>query len=133
MRVGMHMVLRDVTPTILQTLCVKGTGWKKIHRFYLTISTDFYFGLELTNLDESDGLRLLAETLTTEIEAVFTDKTSLVSAKAAVNECIQSASEILLERLEMLTTDGYPFRTFLDEKTKQRRVSFGRLSGLKFP
>jgi hypothetical protein len=36
-----------------------------------------------TYLDETDSSRLFAEALTAEIEAVFTDKTSLVSAEAA--------------------------------------------------
>jgi hypothetical protein len=36
------------------------------------------------DLDETDGSRLLTEALTAQIEAVFTDETSLVSAKATV-------------------------------------------------
>lgn len=39
-----------------------------------------------TNLDKTDGSRLLAEALTAEIEAILANKASLVGAEAAVNE-----------------------------------------------
>lgn len=50
----------------------------------------------VTNLDKSDCLRLLAETLAAKIEAVFTDKTSLVGTKPAVTHPV-SYHELLLE------------------------------------
>jgi len=43
-------------------------------------------------LDKSNGLRLLAEALTTKIEAVFTDKTSLVGAKPALTTTLSELS-----------------------------------------
>lgn len=43
-----------------------------------------------THLDESDGSRLLTETLTAEVDTVLADETSLVGAEAAVDEEIPS-------------------------------------------
>lgn len=40
---------------------------------------------KITDLDETDGSSLLTEALTAEIKAVFTNETSLVGAKAAVD------------------------------------------------
>lgn len=125
--IGMHMVLTgnryyNYTPNSAS----KGPNEKQFSPTLDNPSTlVFTLGLEITNLDKSNGLRLLAEALTTKIEAVFTDKTSLVGAKPAVEGVHPvSHSKLLLERPEMLTTDDYPFQTFLDVKTKLRRVSF---------
>lgn len=43
-----------------------------------------------THLEETDSGRLLAEALTAEVEAVFADKTSLVSTHTAMNVDVQS-------------------------------------------
>jgi hypothetical protein len=44
------------------------------HRSYLAV------------LDKADGVRLLAEALTADVEAILADHTSVVSADAAVSE-----------------------------------------------
>lgn len=75
-----------------QTFHVKCGQMKKIklHRFCLAISTrSLYVNGQQQTSDESNGFSLLAEALATEIEAVFTDKTSLMGAEAAVDGCTQ--------------------------------------------
>jgi hypothetical protein len=69
-----------------------------LHRFYNKITEASYCWYKKSrgkkwHLDKTDGSRLLAETLATEIETVFADETSLVSTEAAVNVKVLSQSE----------------------------------------
>lgn len=77
-----------------------------------------------THLVETDSSSLLTEALTAEVEAVFSDETSLVGAQAAVRYHVNAAIQDTDCVQSPLTTDDYPCRTCGGERTRQRRESF---------
>lgn len=72
----------------LHRFCVSDGG-----REHIAMSRSKQLGIKRdTHLDETDSSRLLTEALTAKVKTVLADKTSLVSAKAAVIWQIENAS-----------------------------------------
>lgn len=83
-------------------------------------------GEDRTDLDETDGSRLFTEALTADLHPVLANDTSLISTHAAAVEKEEISSPIHSSPNSWMvfTIDGSPFRTFVGERTRQRRASF---------
>jgi hypothetical protein len=78
-------------------------------------------------LDEANIGALLTETLTTDVETVFSDQTSSMCADTAVEDLI-SLHSVCMHR-QLLFMFGYPLRYFMEGSLTIRESPFHRCAG----